>query len=97
MTRKAFQLTAAQALPYDNALLRAFIQTNSGNPVIGSLAESTVGGVKSVFFGIRNYGGNAGILITAILDNNIGDKAIMVTIDQDGAALDHEPIFYDGM
>jgi hypothetical protein len=44
----------------------------------------------------RNFGGNAGVLVTASLDNGIGAGEIDVTIDQDGANFIHDPVPYPG-
>ena len=96
MARREFRLTSEQALPNANDIIRAFIQTNSGSPVIGSLAESNVGNVKTIFFTVRNFGGNIGILVTASLENGIGAGEIDVTVDQDGAVFTHDPIPYSG-
>lgn len=96
MARREFLLSSAQAMPNDNTLIRAFIQTNSTSPVIGSLTESSVGNVNTVFFAVRNFGGNNGILVTASLANDIGFGEIYVTVDQDNAVFTHDPITYPG-
>lgn len=96
MARREFRLTTVQALPNANNIIRAFIQTDSGNPVISSLTESNVGNVQTIFFSVRNYANNTGILVTASLNNNIGNGEIDVTVDQDGAIFAHDPISYPG-
>jgi hypothetical protein len=96
MPRSEFRLTSAQALPNANNIIRAFIQTNSSNLVIGSLTESNVGNVTTLFFAVRDFGGNTGILVTATLENDISFGEIDVTVDQDGAVFNHSPIAYPG-
>ena len=94
MARQEFRLNSVQEMPGTSFIIRAFIQTDSGNPVIGSLTESNVGNVKSLFFAVRNYANNTGVIVVAILENSIAAGEIDVTIDQDGAVFNHPPIPY---
>ena len=92
MSRAFFKLTKEHIIPVAPDILRAFIQSDSTNPVIGSWSESNAGRINSASFGLRNFGGNNGVVITAFLIAPISaGQEVDFTIDQDGANF-HTPI-----